>query len=321
MKQVSLFLRGALCAAAFGLGACGGDEGGTTPDANPGGGDAGPAVTSGTYNHYATSSLKVGATASEAMSFAFDVDGNGRADNALGTFLSIPAVGADSAISNALSMGDFIILHSVRADNLTSDSTVSWRILLGEPQASPKYDGTGSFSVSTESPRDAVVTGAIAGGKFTGGPASVTIEVAVTEGGEPVRLELNAVRLEASVTADGCVNGRLGGAVESDKLLDEAAPVLATELTARIQADEGCATNISDCDGANGTIRGFLDVNPSNGIITVQEITEVAGVLLSPDVDVLGADGRPGKDSVLESVSMAVGFTCVKGAFSATDEN
>jgi hypothetical protein len=333
MKHLRLILRGALCAAVLGLGSCGGDGGGEgTPDAGTSGGaDAGPGpVTSGTYNHYATNTLKIGSTPAEAMGYGFNIDGKAGIDNSLGTFLAglNSTLGADATIAEALTMGDFIILHSVRADDLSTDSSVSWRILLGNAQAMPKYDGTGTFTVSTSSPQDAIVTGAISGGKFSGGPATVDLEIAIVPGGDPLRVTLNAVRLEANVTANGCMSGRLGGAVESQELLESVAPLLATELTARIQADAGCynpqaPNDYSGCDSTNATIRGLIDKNPSDGVISEAEITgpeSVVAILFTPDVDILKADGTPGTDSVNESVSMAVGFTCVKGTFTAQGE-
>jgi hypothetical protein len=334
MKHLSLFLRSALGVAVLGLGvsvvSCGGDDGGANPDANPGTPDAGGQATTGTYNHYATSALKIGSTPGEAMSYAFNIDGKGSADNALGTAIAglNAQLMADAAIEEALGMGQFIILHSMRADDLSSDTTVSWKVLLGSPQPNPKYDGTGTFTVAPNAPNDAILNGSISGGKFSGGPASVTIEIAFLAGADPIRVKLNNVRLEANVSANGCTSGRLGGAVEADVLLDDVAPVLATELTARIAADDGCykpamPADVSDCDDSNATIRGLLDVNPKDGVISEEEISgdgSVVALLFSPDVDILDAQGNPGTDNVPESVSLAVGFTCVKGTFTVTGE-
>ena len=80
MKHLSLFVRSALCVAALGLGvsivSCGGDDtGGTTPDANTGTPDGGGTANSGTYNHYATNTLKIGSSPGEATALAFNIDG------------------------------------------------------------------------------------------------------------------------------------------------------------------------------------------------------------------------------------------------------
>jgi hypothetical protein len=335
MKHLSLFVRSALCVAALGLGvsivSCGGDDtGGTTPDANTGTPDGGGTANSGTYNHYATNTLKIGSSPGEATALAFNIDGKPGNDNSLGTFIAglNANLMADAAIAAALTSGQFVILHSVRADDLVNDPTVSWKVLLGAPQANPKFDGTGTFTVAPNAPNDAIVNGSIVAGKFTGGPASVTIEIAFIEGADPIRVKLNAVRMEANVTATGCTNGRLGGAVEADVLLDDVAPVLATELSARIAADADCykpsaPSDVSGCESSNATIRGLLDVNPKDGVISVAEISgegSVVAVLFTPDVDILNAAGQPGTDGVAESVSLAVGFTCVKGTFTVTGE-
>src|SRR5688572_25866708 len=79
MKHLSLLIRSALCVALLGLGvsvvSCGGEDGGTTPDANTGTPDAGGTATTGTYNHYATNTLKLGTSPGEATALAFNIDG------------------------------------------------------------------------------------------------------------------------------------------------------------------------------------------------------------------------------------------------------
>src|SRR4029078_2213630 len=125
------------------------------------------ACTSGTYNHFPNSQLKIGSSANEANGYAFDLDGVAGKDNSLGGVLAglNGTLMIDAAIQSALTAGDFVILHSVRADSLTSDTTVSWQIWLGAQQAMPKYDGTGTFTVATNAPHDAIINGTITDGK------------------------------------------------------------------------------------------------------------------------------------------------------------
>src|SRR5262249_1803216 len=74
--------------------------------------------------HYVMSTVKVGANAAEARSFAFDLDGNGMVDDALGlAVISIEpfvSLDIDSTIHDALVNGTIVILDAVHADNLAN---------------------------------------------------------------------------------------------------------------------------------------------------------------------------------------------------------
>jgi hypothetical protein len=301
------------------LAACGGDDGGgdTTPD-------AGGSANTGTYYHYATSQLKVGTSANEANSFAFDLDGVAGKDNSLGGVLAglNSQLMIDMAIQAALTDGDFVILHSLRADDLTTDSTASWQIFLGDPQAAPKYDGTGTFTVASNSPTTAKLSGAIAAGKYLGGPGSVTLSLSLIPGEAPLQIQINAARIEANVSATGCTSGRIGGAIKADTLSTQVVPLLASQLDARIAADAGCREDINMCEASNKLILDFFDTSPKDRMITRTELeaNPLVMAILMADVDVLNAAGQAGTDGTKESVSIALGFTCVKGTYTAPGE-
>jgi hypothetical protein len=46
----------------------------------------------------------------------------------------------------------------------------------------------------------------------------------------------------------------------------------------------------------------------------------IKGFLLNPDLDLLDAAGKPGTDGTPESVSFALGFSCIKAQFVAPNE-
>lgn len=326
MNHVTHFRRFAsafLAVAVFGLSALAGcssdgEDNVTTPD---GGGS-----TSGTYNHFVNSSLKIGANATEATALAFaDLDGKPPAkDNALGIFLANlnGQLMLDMALATAVNDGTIVILHSVRADDIGNDSSASWQVWLGNPQASPKFDGSGQFTVASNAPRDAILSGAISGGKFTGQASQISLELSLVAGSPALRVKLNAVHLEANVTTSTITNGRLAGAISSQELNDNVVPALAGLLDARIGADAGCRTNENDCEAGNKLIRMYFDISPKDGTISVAEIrnSPLLAAVFTPDVDVLGANGQPGSDGNPDSVSISLGFGGVKGSFTAPTE-
>jgi hypothetical protein len=333
MNHSSLgFWKGALAALlVVSAGACGGDDGGGnggTPDA--------AVSNTGMYTRYVNSQLKVGGTPNESLSFAFDVDGNGEEENVLGGLLAslkgLAQIDIDVAVQEALVAGDFIILHSIRSDSLSADTSAQWQIWLGAEQAMPKLDGTGTFTVASNSPQNARLQGAITGGKFSNVGtvgATVILELSLIPDEPALQVTVNAAYIEADLTANGCTNGRIGGAIKAEDLIEEIVPLLASQLNARIEADAGCKQDINMCEQSNKTILGFFDTPPKDQVISEAEL--MGNVLIqsafTPDVDVLNAAGQPyasrsdTKDNVRESVSIALGFQCAKGTFVGPGEN
>ncbi len=303
-----------IAVAAFALAGCGSDSMSTTPGADA-------PTSTGTTTHYVTSSLKVGSTATEASSYAFDLDNDPqhKKDNELGNLLAglkqAGIVDVDTALDGALKRGDFIILHSLKGD-LTTASSATWQVYLGDAQANPDLtSGNGSFKTSASGPKDAKLPGSVTGGLFSGGPAKVQLQLALVQGQTPISVTLVGARLEAQVSASGCMSGRLGGGITQTELNTVVIPSIADQLNKRVQADTGCPSNCTD--PTDKSILDFLDKMPTDGMITTQEILSnplVSGAL-KPDVDLLDASGNLGTDGVKESASIAVGFSCVKATF------
>src|SRR5262245_35860108 len=137
--------------ACFALAGCGSDNETTTADAGLNVPDARAAdagsTSSGGFTHYVSPSLKLGKTSNEAYGYAFDLDGDGQEDDQIGGLLALLAsnLDADGRLDAAVKAGTIILLHSLRADSLTSDSTVNWRVLVGSAKPNPDYTGSGSF--------------------------------------------------------------------------------------------------------------------------------------------------------------------------------
>lgn len=313
---------------------CGDDEPSTpgNPDAptsnHPDGGtSADGATASGTYSHYVTNTLAVGPTADVN---ALDIDGDGQPDDRLGILLitlHVAGFDVDATLATAVSAGDIVVLHSIKATSLTSASSATWQVYVGDPKENPDLtSGNGNFTVAGDSPTDAILSGTIAGGQFTGGPANVTLKLALIQGAEPITLSLHGAHLQADVTAAGCTGGKLAGGITRTDLTGVILPALATGLNDRIDADGTCKTDFSTCNSSNTAVLTTIDRAPSgnmNNQIEPDEIinNSLIGNFLVPDVDLLDANMQPGPDGTKESISIAVGFECTKAVFTASSEH
>jgi hypothetical protein len=127
---------------------------------------------------------------------------------------------------------------------------------------------------------------------------------------QPVEVDLIGVRLEADLSATGCINGKLGGGVTVEEFRGKLLPSIADGLNQIIKVDKAVAN----------TLLQVFDAD-RNGTITVQELENnpLLMIAISPDLDLLDASGKfnPGQDGVKDSYSVGLGFTCVPAAFTA----
>jgi hypothetical protein len=296
---------------------------GTSDAGVPGTADAPAGDPPATNHHFVTSSLRIGSTTTEAASYAFDLDNGDGPDNALGFALAglSSQLDIDAALAGALQSGSQVILHSVRAEDLSAAPLSQWRVYRGQPQASPDLSsGNGSFTVASNARLDSVLVGSIAGGTYTGFGVLV-VELTLGPGTPPFAIQLVSARLEARIDAGSC-SGRIGGAVTAEYLDAEVLPAVAVALDAQIAADGSCRQDYEACSSSSRTILTFFDAD-GDRVITAGEVRSniLVRVLLTPDVDVLDATGDHGQDGVRESVSLAFGFDCVRATFSAPWEN
>ena len=224
-------------------------------------------------------------------------------------------------IDGAVAAGSVVLLHSVRADDLGADRSVSWQVYGGEASgAPPAFDGTDSFTLGdgTSSP----IIGRTSGGFYEAtkdGAGALTVRLQISEAAVPLALDLIAARVEATVDETGC-SGRLGGAVTMEQIDRELIPSVVTMMNAAIARDPGCP---EACE--SGTSAALIvDVFDENmdGMVTETEIKDssIIQTLLSPDLDLLDASGAFAPDDVADSISLGVGFDCVPASFTVAGE-
>ncbi|HRK96825.1 MAG TPA: hypothetical protein PK694_10935 [Rhodospirillales bacterium] len=323
VKRSSVCLVGAL---SLGLVACGGggdDDGGET--INPAGAD----------HTFVAASLNLPENAAEAMMLGLDIDNkpNDGVDNQLGMVLgSIGALAPDldlqTAVDEQVDQGEIILLANVKATDLTNASGVGFIVYLGDnPNPAACMDandtvcrrhlaGGASFSIAAGSPTDASIAGRIVNGKFTGGPGTVNLQIALA-GGQPIDLPLQRAKAEVNaVSATGWMTGKIGGAISQDDINTNVIPAIGN--TVRTSFDDTCDTNtqggtmanMCNCQaGETGeTLRGLFDKTPYDCNITDAEVMAVVSGFLTPDIDLDG-------DGTNDALSLGIGVSAVAATF------
>jgi hypothetical protein len=272
--------------------------------------------TTGVQYSFVTNRLMIPTTQEQTESFALNVDGDPQqhSDNKFGnllTLLSTAAQGIElqASLDQAVTTGQVVSLHVVKADDLLNDPSVSWSILLGnETQVAPIFDGSDEFTLNSTASTDSPIVGSLANGHFTGGPGTSQVRMFLL--GQLVEVDLIGVRLEVDLSTEGCSNGKLGGGVTAEEFRGKLLPAIADGLNQIIMADK---------DAENALLKVFDSDN--NGTITTQEIENnpLLMIAISPDLDLLDASGQfhPNQDGVKDSYSIGMGFTCVPAVFTA----
>lgn len=273
----------------------------------------------GVRYQFVTNKLLVPTTREQAQSFALNLAGDtqGHTQNLLGQLLTLltsaaPALQLQATMDQAVSSGQLVSLHMLKANDPLNDPSVSWSIFEGEKAASkPNFDGSDKFALDSSVPVSPPLIGALVNGHFAGGPGTARLQIYLL--GKPVEVNLIGVRLEADVTAKGCTNGKLGGGMTVDEFHGKLLPTIADGLNQVIKADKTVAD----------TILPMLD-SSHDGTVSVQELENNPMLMLAvqPDLDLLDGAGKfnPSQDGVKDSYSLGLGFTCVPATFAAPGE-
>jgi hypothetical protein len=324
VNRVSMIL---LAGGAFGLAACGG--GGDDDGPGNGGGDVNP---DGTHTGYVVDSLMVPANTSEATAVQLDIDGDGRAENALGGILATVAsfeIDIQSQVDAAVAEGTVIILADLQATSLTEATGVGLQVFRGgTPDPMPCADeadmvcgghlgGDASFTVAED--YDALVVGSIVGGAFTGGPGEVTIELALSEG-NAVPIRLVGARVETNVSESGLTSGKLGGAITTEDVDMHLIPAVADIINGIVAECEMVGDLCCPEDSAGEQVLTLFNDEGNGGdcMVTDEELlmSDIAELIRNPDLDLFnGSEYDPNQDGERDSISLGVGFTAVSASF------
>ncbi|HKA89957.1 MAG TPA: hypothetical protein VKE22_19985 [Haliangiales bacterium] len=325
-----ILLGGLASALALGAVSCGGG-GGTTSD----GGTVDAPSVAGTYTHYVMNHVTLG-TAATAKNYGFDLNGDGINDNVLGGALALAAnfgLSVEDVVNGVIARGGAVLLHSLKATSLTTSAAATWQVYLGTPFTDaqtdagmfPDFSGHGTFMIAGNSPTNAIVSGAVAGGAFsTTTPGLISIQLPIA--GPPVQIDLQSARIQVTVTADGCM-GKLGGGILLTDLETKIYPQVAAALDAQIKAN-GCTTatkcnpRMDPCTTTQCAIASLADTN-HDGTITATDLqTGTVGGIIMADVDLVpGVPNPHDASNPKESVSFGLGFECVKATFTAANEH
>jgi hypothetical protein len=284
-------------------------------------------VTTGEFHHYVTSSLRIPVSGELQREYGINVDGDlaGRPDNQLGNVFVALTSNSDAdvqgQIDGAVEAGSVVLLHSVRADDLGADRSVSWQVYGGAAAgAPPAFDGTDSFTLGDGA--SSPIIGHTTAGYYdatTEGAGALTVRLQISEAAAPLELDLIAARVEATIDETGC-SGRLGGAVTMEQIDQELIPSVVTMMNAAIARDPGCP---EACEAGTSAAL-IVDVfdEDMDGMVTETEIkgSSIIQTLLSPDLDLLDASGAFAPDDMADSISLGVGFDCVPASFTAPGE-
>lgn len=281
-------------------------------DGTTGGDGTGTDMAAGASRDYVFNAMQVPTTIADAQKYAFDYDSNGSKDNALGAILAalmtaVPGMDLQGELDQNLRNGRVVLLSRVKAKDFTGGgaSLQGWTgeetsccatKPCSETDANQScFSGSHAFKVAASSAQNAVLQGAITGGKLEVGPGE--LEVLLPIGKFPAKVMLKQARLQAMIGPDGLTEGVLMGVVTKTDLDNQVVPSVAQVL-------DGELNDASTKQSVKDAIKQAFDTN-NDGKIDNTEVAEngLIKVLLAGDVDV-------DKDGTKE-LSAGIGFRSV----------
>jgi hypothetical protein len=281
--------------------------------------------------------------------FAFDLNGDGRLDNAFGRLVSVLATFADPQISidASITRGGLVVLFDESSSDatFTTDRCAKASITMGAPTTTaPDFSGGGSFSKASGAPEPDLF-GPIEAGRFDSNdpskathPTEVQLKLPLisgigSAGLTSLPLHLTAAHLQFTNSAGGLMDGQIHGAVRADEIQNAVIPnvatffqividntsngaILLTQFDTGGAADATCAGTGGGCKNPDGTC-----ANQGDGKIDACEVSTnfLIASLLEPDVQLFAADKTtyrpdPGNEAP-DSLSFGIGFTAVNASF------
>lgn len=262
--------------------------------------DEPPIVDSGDYVQFVQTGWSLPTTSRLANELGMDLDGDGYNDNVIGAVIgALNGIGLEVTLANeeAFGSGDLVLLHSLRADSLADDATVSWQLLLGSPSEPPRFDGTDELTAVGDL---GTLIGMNRGGVVTTEFGAAGLYIPLFPDQPALGLPLDVAYLEVELGNAGAV-GRIAGGIDARVVRDDLLPRLAEQVITHMASHP-------DHPFTTGAIQIF-DAD-HDGQVSVDEIANasITKSLLSPDLD-LDLDGE------YDHVSFAVGLELVPATF------
>jgi hypothetical protein len=274
----------------------------------------------------------------DRMEFALDLNGDSRPDNQLGNImaaLNSQNLQPQIALSAAVASGDDLLLIDVTTSSFSSDPCAVTRVQYANPQASPDFSGSGSFTVAS-SPAPVSLLGAIGSADFSTseGAEPISLQILLPFATALVPVTLIDAHLTFSLSQDGTPTvGQVNGAIRESDIMGQVIPEVARQLNLQV------TTNATLFDGGppnpnNSQLLQIFDVGCTSaglnfdgtpaemgdGKIASCEVSQNAIIqaVLAPDVQLFDANGNfaPNPDNTSkDSLSVGVGFTAVGATF------
>lgn len=297
----------------------------------------------GDSSKLATDALKL---PTAGKSYAYDIDGDGVAENQLKNLLNIVSsqINLQDSVNDAVAKGQAVLLVDLKAPS-TKDATCAG-ITLGlakTPAMPPKFDGSDMFMLGD-------IMGVKLYGSLTAGKLGTTPpkdQTADTEQKIEIRLPLSmgmelplvlhAAHVEGTVALENNVlrikDGALHGVISKDDIDNKIVPLIGDIITNLIHEEakkDPMSNTIKTLVGlfeksAYSKTKCMSDAmkccatNPLTCKIEKQEIIDSPiGGVLAPDVEVFDAAGKwkpVAKGKNPNGMSVGLGFTGVKAAF------
>jgi hypothetical protein len=262
---------------------------------------------------YAVDELTLPRSAAEANELAYDLDGDGAAENQFGDVLvvlresfelDLPAQNAE-AVATGFNV-DLIELVS-RDPGFVNDPAAQASWYVGQSTAAaPLFDGSDTFSYADGFP-PAHFTAPLAAGAFASAdpvtsPIPTTLILRFRVGSIYTELALVGARLAFVRTAPQLVQGRVNGAIRASDMEDVFVPVLALSFNEDVQADPTSPRSMA--------LLGVFDTDPTDGTISTSEVAEhpLITSILAPDLDLFTDDGYDPDPEAPNPDAMSFGF-------------
>jgi hypothetical protein len=264
---------------------------------------------------YVTTQLTLPGTQTQVNAYARDIDRDGQRDNGLGQFFAtLDQHGLDfqTDLDAAVERGDLLMLHSLRTPSFKKATDATWQVLFAEPSANPDFSGFGSFTVPSTEPRSPRLATRIV--KRNVKTAAGTVPLRLDLLGRIFDLTLEKGKIGATCSPSGCSDGRINGIITAEEVATYLIPELSAHFTPIVQRDctmPGQPSGGCMADSTGKTIFNLFDHN-DDLVITELEIQDNSLAPLVPDLDLVKANGKPGRDGVEDALSVGVGFETVR---------